>query len=261
MSELYNDIHKPVVLKSTINMNIEELEKLRNFIIESKEKGVVILPDYLDELYNKPLSSVTQTADSITCAIQADPHPKRGMTVQRSQVIVTSNFVLGDKIEVKLDGLGVFLATAHKILSDEVLFIFDDCICERSMNEENTNKGGYEYSDLAKYLKEEILLAFPDNIRPRIKDLTIPTYGQIFGHDDFYDRFEPDHDEQLPLMAYRKNRIALYNDDPEWYWLQNPTKKTVSASSFAYVGSLGFASHSVASGSLGVRPAFLLAKD
>ena len=95
----------------------------------------------------------------------------------------------------------------------------------------------------------------------RIKDLALPTYGMMFGHDDWYERaIEPDNDEQLPLMAKRKNRIADFNDDYEWYWLQNATKKNYSEARFADVGSYGSASYYSASASGGVRPVFWLVK-
>ena len=58
-------------------------------------------------------------------------------------------------------------------------------------------------------------------------------------------------------MKQRKNRIAFQGkgtDRWEWYWLQNPHKR--SAAYFAYVGSNGFAYYSNASYVSGVRPAF-----
>jgi hypothetical protein len=59
-------------------------------------------------------------------------------------------------------------------------------------------------------------------------------------------------------MKKRKNRIADYNNDYEWYWIQNTMKKEVSAAHFAYVFYSGRAGSGNASTSRGVRPAFLL---
>ena len=181
------------------------------------------------------------------------------MKVLRKQEMETSNILVGDQIVIQLTGFGEFTATAQKITDKGTLFLFDDCVTEQSMNEKYTNKGGYEKSDLRKWINTILLEAFPEDIRNRISDLSIPTYGQMFGHDDWYDRvMEPDYDEQLPLMKKRKNRIADFNDNYEWYWMQNATKKEVSAAYFALVNSLGTANSTGASNSLGVRPAFVL---
>ena len=71
---------------------------------------------------------------------------------------------------------------------------------------------------------------------------------------------EPDDDEQLPLMKKRKNRIADFNDNYEWYWMQNAMKKEFSSSYFASVYADGGAGNSAASTSGGVRPVFWLVK-
>jgi len=128
-------------------------------------------------------------------------------------------------------------------------------------NVENMNKGGYEKSDLCKWISDVLSVAFPENLINRIDNLTIPTYGQMFGHDDWYnDVMEPDDDEQLPLMKKRKNRIADFNDNYEWYWIQNATKKEVSAANFAVVSNGGGTGYGNASNSIGVRPVFWLVK-
>lgn len=76
----------------------------------------------------------------------------------------------------------------------------------------------------------------------------------IFGHDEFYNKFEPDDDFQLPCMKVCKNRIATLEDDTRWYWLRNATKKDVSAARFAYVDDSGYADYYGAGCLLGVRP-------
>lgn len=175
------------------------------------------------------------------------------------------NYEVGDQITVKLREYGKFTATAHEITDKETLFIFDDCVCERPMNEDSTNEGGYLKSYLRKFVTQDLLKAFPDKLLARmVKDdngdlLSIPTYGQIFGKDwdDEWDQknIEIDQREQLPLMEKRKNRIADLNGKWCWYWLQNKLK---SSSSFAYVPGDGDASCAVDSTSIGVRPAFLI---
>ena len=181
------------------------------------------------------------------------------MKVLRNREVEVKNIRIGDQIVIPLAEFGEFTATAQKITDKGTLFLFDDCVARQPMNKKCTNKGGFEKSDLRKWIGDVLLPAFPDNLRSRIENLTIPTYGQIFGHDDWYnDVIEPDNDDQFPLMTKRKNRIADFENDYEWYWLQNATKKELSAARFAYVGSYGNAYCNYASYSRGVRPVFLL---
>ena len=181
------------------------------------------------------------------------------MKVLRKQEVEATNIQVGDQILINLQGYGEFTATAHKITDEGALFIFDDCVESRPMNKDWTNEGGFESSDLCRWMNSELIAAFPDEIRKNIPYLTIPSYGQMFGHDDFYNRYvEPDEDEQLPLMKLRKNRVAYVNNDWDWQWLKNAIKKDVSATHFALVYYSGYAYYGSASASLSVRPAFLL---
>lgn len=169
------------------------------------------------------------------------------------------SYKVGDKINVNLKGFGEFTATAQKIMGNKIIFIFDDCVARMPMNRTATNAGGYDASGLCYWVNTALRAAFPDELRESLIDISIPTYGQMFGHDETYERyFEPDNDEQFELMKIRKNRIADYENEWEWYWLQNATKENVSASTFAYVYYGGSALCDNASASLGVRPVFTL---
>lgn len=169
---------------------------------------------------------------------------------------------VGDKTTIKLDGLGEFAATVHKVTDDKVMLIFDDYVAERPMNESDTNKGGFEYSDLNEWLHTEFVKAIPYSIRARLTDVTIPTVGEMFGWDDEWNRnyFEADNDKQLPLMKQRRNRVAYYNNECECGWLRNATKKEFSAACFANVDLGGYANFLSASDSYGVRPEIWLVK-
>lgn len=169
---------------------------------------------------------------------------------------------VGDKTTIKLDGLGEFAATVHKVTDDKVMLIFDDYVAERPMNESDTNKGGFEYSDLNEWLHTEFVKAIPYSIRARLTDVTIPTVGEMFGWDDEWNRnyFEADNDKQLPLMKQRRNRVAYYNNECECGWLRNATKKEFSSARFANVGDDGAPGSGHASGSIGVRPEIWLVK-
>ena len=166
---------------------------------------------------------------------------------------------VGDQIEIPLKDMGTFTATAQQITDDGILFMFDDCVTRRSMNSECTNKGGYEKSELRKWVENDLFDAFPDYLKSKMSNLTLPTYGQMFGHDDWYEQaIEPDNDEQLPLMKIRKNRVVDYENDYTSYWVKNATKKSYSSGGFAGVDGNGSARWNGAYDDGGVRPVFLI---
>ena len=185
------------------------------------------------------------------------------MKVLRKQEIETTNIQVGDQIVIPLAELGEFTATAHKVTDEGVMFIFDNYITCRPMNNRSTNKGGFEKSDLKKWMDTVLLMAFPEELRDKIYGLTLPTVGQIVGHEDEWDNknLESDSDEQLPLMKECKNRIACFEDQLTWGWLRNATKEEFSSARFALVAGHGFTDCYGASNSLGVRPEFWLVKQ
>lgn len=160
------------------------------------------------------------------------------MLVTRKAVVTTNMFRVGDEITVNLKDLGELTLTAQKVTEEGTYFMFNKAIANRCMNSNGKNKGGFKESDLYKWLNSGFLNLFPDELKERIKDISVPTYGQMFGHDDeFYKNFEPDNDEQFELMKDRKNRIFFDLEDKWcWSWLQNATKKEVSAYYLVYVG-------------------------
>ena len=185
------------------------------------------------------------------------------MKVLRKQEIDTANIQVGDQMVIPLAELGEFTATTHKVTDEGVMFIFDDYVTRRPMNNRDTNKGGFEKSDLKKWMDTVLFMAFPEELRDKIYGLTLPTVGQIVGHEDEWDNknLEPDIDEQLPLMKECKNRIACFEDQLAWGWLRNATKEEFSSAYFAIVSSYGNTSFLGASDSLGVRPEFWLVKQ
>ena len=165
--------------------------------------------------------------------------------------------MVGDQIHV-----GKYTATCQKITQEGALFLLDQYLDQAyPMNAENSNRGGYEASDLRKTLQsEEVLSVFAD-YRDRMQPfdngdlLRIPFFGEIFSSEDT-NYFEPDGCEQWPFMKDRKNRIAFRDNAWEWGWLQNKGKG--SAAVFCYVDGDGYANYWGASSSFGVRPAFLI---
>lgn len=179
-----------------------------------------------------------------------------------SVVYGITNAELGDKIWIELDGLGGFTATVYKFMDDKVMLIFDDYVTKRPMNEFDTNIGGFEASDLNKWLHTEFVKTLPYLIRARLTDITIPTVGEMFGWNAWNrSHFDADIDKQLPLMKQRRNRVAYFNNECECGWLRNTTKKEFSSALFARVNGNGNVSCGGASYSIGVRPEIWLIKQ
>ena len=171
---------------------------------------------------------------------------------------------VGDQIAI-----GHYTATCQKVSEEGALFFMDQYDDNpQRMNDESTNEGGYEKSDLRRRINnEESLKDFPEDIRSRLVPfpngdlIRIPTIGEMFGTQECYDEggnpwYEDDGEDQLPLMVSRANRIAYRKNDIEWGWLQN--KRVASAATFATVGHAGRASGASASHVRGVRRAFLI---
>lgn len=169
---------------------------------------------------------------------------------------------VGDNIEIELSRYGRFTASLQKIEGKLFIFMFDDCIARTSMNQENTNKGGYKESYIEQFLSTDVYNAFPEDIRKYLKEVTLPTVGQIFGHNNEWCNkyLVMDENEQFPLMKKRQNRVACFEDDICWWWLQNPVKSEHSSANFAGVDGYGNAFYGGASGSFGVRPVFTLVR-
>ena len=164
---------------------------------------------------------------------------------------------VGDQISV-----GDFTATCQEVYKDSALFLFDEYVAIKAMNKKNTNEGGYEASDLRKYLQsDEALDIFPEGLKPRLLPfengdlLRIPTREEIFGEEDA-EYFEDIPGKQWELMKQRKNRVAYFENEWEWGWLQN--RRNNSAAHFALVPYAGYCNYANASAANGVRPAFLI---
>ena len=174
--------------------------------------------------------------------------------------VPVKELTVGDEILIHTKSFGSQILDVVRDDERGLLLMFEDCIMESAMNEGDTNKGGFVESFLNRRLYYELRPELPEFITRRLIELSVPTYGMIFGHDKFYDKFEPDSDDQLPCMKVCKNRIATLEDDTRWYWLRNATNKDVSATVFAYVGDGGVADCSSAGGVRGVRPIILIEK-
>ena len=167
---------------------------------------------------------------------------------------------IGDSIVVIPSKGMSFTATVHDVADTSVLFLADESVAYMPMNEEWTNLGGFKASNLNRWLQSEFLDSLPKEIKDRLLELSIPTYGMIFGHSGYYKRCDPDEDESLCLLTVMKYRLSIYNDELNDYWLANATKITYSHAAFATVSYDGNPNFAPAGHRLGVRPYFRIKK-
>ena len=98
------------------------------------------------------------------------------MKVRRTEKIKVNTFRVGDVIHFKLSDGEKAEMLAVKEESDGMIFCFVDCLAkEYSMNEQNTNEGGWDASDLRKKLNGEVLDRFPRKIRKLLLPLKTAT--------------------------------------------------------------------------------------
>lgn len=176
------------------------------------------------------------------------------MKVIREVRMKAGRLQIGDRIKVNLPE-EKHTATAIRDEGDGMLFLFDEYLDEaRQMNRQNSTGGGYDASELRKFLRE-LAETFPKKLRKRMAAfengdmLRLLTITEMCGLDKDFNRCEG----QIEWMKDRRNRIA-YRKGKEYEWGWTPT--VVSGAYFAYVYWDGSAGCSHASYPLGVRPAF-----
>ena len=181
------------------------------------------------------------------------------MKVKRMTEVETNRPKIGDRISV-----GHYTATCQEITPKGALFFLDQYLDKpMAMNPENTNKGGYAESDLRKALQSDEVLNIFSDIRDYMVPfdngdlLRIPFAGELF--EKLPSWCKPDGHEQWPLMKDAHNRAASRCGEPEWGWLQNKARDT--STFFCFVGDYGHADAWDASSVIGVRPAFLIARE
>ena len=222
-------------------------------IINLTKRGIDV--STVERMYRKYIDLDEKGKSEGCYAIDLEP-------VHNPYSILPADIKVGDKMMVPLGKLGNFTATVQKVTNNKVLFIFDDYVTKRPMNEDGGNAGGYSQSDLKKWIDTELYNMFPAVLKQRMTGLSIPTLGEICGWGDEWDRnhIEADGDEQLPLMKQRRNRVAYYKNNCEFGWLRNATKRNFSSAAFALVYGGGDADYDNASYSDGVRPEFWLVR-
>ena len=164
--------------------------------------------------------------------------------------------MVGDRIKVKLDK-EKYTATAIQQVDDTMLFLFDQYLDEgRPMNEDGGTEGGYEASDMRKYLRK-LYEKFPKKLREDMMPFENGDHVRLLSMQEMFG-LDADPDEtrgQIPWLKDRAHRVAYKrNGDLAWGWLRD----AVSSVDFAFVNNYGYADYAGASCAYAIRPAFAI---
>ena len=175
----------------------------------------------------------------------------------------------GDNIPVTLKNGEEVSFDVGKDESGKIYFIMHNCLKEtKPMNSSCTNKGGWEESDMRRYLNKEVIELLPDELRKIIKPtkivqvwdgkrretedkLFLLSRTQIFGKDERYEPTEPI-DSQIDIFKSQRERVKECEE--VYWWLRSPF--SISSAAFCNVFSDGTVY--AAAGLGGVAPAFCL---
>lgn len=176
----------------------------------------------------------------------------------------------GDNIPVTLKNGEEVSFDIGKDENGKIYFIMHNCLKEtKPMNGGCTNKGGWEESDMRRYLNEEVIELLPDELREIIKPtkivqiwngkrretedkLFLLSMTQVCGKDKKYKEIEPD-DSQIDIF---KRKELEGRRAPTHWWLRS-TPSGISYF-FCYVITAGTVNNIGANYSLGVAPAFCI---
>ena len=181
----------------------------------------------------------------------------------------------GDNIPVTLKNGEEVSFDIGKDESDKIYFVMHNCLKERKpMNGDRTNKGGWEKSDMRRYLNEEVIELLPDELRKIIKPtkivqvwdgkrretedkLFLLSRTQIFGKNRDYEPIEPNN-SLIDIFENQRERVKECKELEEvcYWWLRSPYSGY--SGDFCYVGTDGTVNDIDAICSHGVAPAFCL---
>ena len=163
---------------------------------------------------------------------------------------------------VQVADLGVYIPNS-------VVFAFKDIPERYVMNDEATNRGGWEACKMRKHMNGDFFELLPDDLQEVIKTRTIKqmldgrlvtcedklwamSHKEIFGVD-----WQTDVDDvHLELFKDRRNRIKFFDGNPAIWWGRSPCY--TNGDGFCIVNTNGSAYYSYASSSYGVAPAFII---
>lgn len=181
------------------------------------------------------------------------------MKVLRKMETEANTLQVGDVIVLN----NGYTATCQQITEAGALMLLDQYVAEMAMNDENSNRGGWQSCDLRIYLNDKGMVEelLPEELITHLGSFEngdtfrLPKLGEMV--DEVPGRAEYKDTEQWPPMKDRRNRIAFHKDGRrDWCWCMD--RDMNSAARFCGVNGNGLANDPSASLSGGVRPAFLI---
>lgn len=150
------------------------------------------------------------------------------------------------------------------VVMDEGVIGLKNCLREEHrMNNDWTNKGGWQASEMRRYLNEEVFAVLPDELQAIIKPralgngantfedkLWLFSEVEIFGEQDWTEK-EPDRGTQFEYFKNPANRVKTDADGTASGWWERSPYASDSYS-FCIVYNNGSASSGIASNSWGV---------
>ena len=181
----------------------------------------------------------------------------------------------GDNIPVTLKNGEEVSFDVGKDESGKIYFVMHNCLKEtESMNGDCTNRGGWEESDMRKYLNEEVINLLPDELQEIIKPtkivqtwngkrretedkLFLLSRTQVFGKHENYEAIEPS-DSQIDIFENPREREKECEEvkDVYYWWLRSPYSS--NSGYFCSVSTGGTVIYGTPYFSYGVAPAFCI---
>ena len=181
----------------------------------------------------------------------------------------------GDNIPVTLKNGEEVSFDVGKDKSGKIYFVMHNCLKEsKPMNDNWTNKGGWEKSEMRRYLNEEVINLLPDELQEIIKPtkivqvwdgkrretedkLFLLSRTQVFGKNRDYESIEPN-DSQIDIFKSQIERVKESEEYrmPVCWWLRSPYSGY--SHGFCYVSTDGTVINDYAYISAGVAPAFCI---
>lgn len=178
----------------------------------------------------------------------------------------------GDTVDITLkngEAVTLVVGTDEK---GNMFFSTQDCLRdEHRMNNTMTNRGGWEATEMRRYLNEEVFALLPDDLQAVIKPTTIVqivdgkrvetqdklflfSATQVFGKGT-YSENEPE-DTQLDIFRREKDRVKECNTYGTWFWWWLRSAYSGNADYFCNVSGSGNYAISNANASRGVALGF-----
>jgi hypothetical protein len=244
------------MIKSTMGVSIGgDFVKSAGDGYTGEIRDIGLLLNNKDQPWTKSIADISAIADQGNAKKVFKPGDYLIIPVS----VPEDNIVDGVKFSAIEDGTVKIVVTA--VYADKVIFNFENVLFHAAMNNENTNRGGFDKTALCRYLNgyffkcvfsdiEDYLLANKDGWK-----ISLPTLFEVFGEGE--KEVNWGEVSRHPYFYKCTNRIKVDNNDPtdtNWWWTSTASDTT----NFCGVGSGGNAiGHGLAStADGGAAPAF-----